>query len=126
MFAVLIVAIAAIAAIAIAALAMRRRFRAPVAVPRPPWTDAAGDEFSDLSEPARCDMAFALSALDDPASLRVLESALSDPSETVALAAAHALLRRGQRTALEAHFAANPGDRARRLQQTLTLLDDGA
>jgi hypothetical protein len=115
----------AIAAMAVVAVVMRRRFTAAAAVPRAPWTDAAGDEFSGLSEPARCDMAFALSALDDPASLGVLERALSDPSETVALAAAHALVRRGHRTALEAHFAAHPGDRARRLQQTLTILDGG-
>jgi HEAT repeat protein len=122
----LIVAIAAVAAVALLFVAFRRRRPATrVTVAHQPWTDSAGEEFAGLSEAARCDMAFALSALDDAASLNVLERALLDPSETVALAAAHALARRGQRHLLEAHFAAHPGDRARRLQHALALLDGG-
>ena len=44
------------------------------------WTDAAGAEFGALAEPARCDMIFAVAALDDDRSLQLLEYALDDPS----------------------------------------------
>ena len=87
------------------------------------WTAEAGSEFAGLSEAARCEVIFALSDLNDTRSGRVLIEALRDESETVALAAAHALVRRGSTEALEQHAARNPGVRADRIRDTLTLLD---
>ena len=124
--------VAAIVAVAVAIFAIvtiltLRASRRPAEVAAPPaagWTHAAGEDFTDLPEPARCDMVFAMAALDDDASRAVLERALDDPSETVALAAAHALANRGQGVLLERHFAANPGERATRIAETLALLDD--
>ncbi len=86
------------------------------------WTHAAGDEFAGLSEAARCDMIFAVAALDDERSKQLLEHALDDPSEAVSLAAAHALLSRGDRGTVEQYLAAHPGERAARITQTLSLL----
>jgi HEAT repeat protein len=86
------------------------------------WTNAAGDEFSGLNEPARCDLVFAVAALDDERSQRLLEHALGDPSEPVSLAAARALVARGQREAVERFLAAHPGERASRMSDTLALL----
>jgi hypothetical protein len=124
-----IVAIVAVAVafVALVAILTMRASRRPARVPEPPaagWTHAAGDDFTDLPEAARCDMVFAMAALDDDASRSVLERALDDPSETVALAAAHALANRGQGVLLERHFAANPGERATRIAETLALLHD--
>lgn len=123
----MILAIVVLALVAGAAIALylARTRRTPVATnPRPArWTDAAGDEFAELSESGRCDMIFALAALDDPASLELLEGALDDPSETVALAAAHALASRGDAARLRRYFAAHPGHRAARIAQTLALLE---
>ena len=98
------------------------------AAPRPPlavetgWTHAAGDEFAGLSESARCDMIFAVAALDDDASHQLLEHALADPAEPVAIAAAHALATHGHTDAVERFLAANPGGRADRIAATLALL----
>lgn len=124
--------IAAIVAVAVAIFAIvtiltmraaRRTADAPAVRPAGGWTHAAGDDFAGLTEPARCDMVFAMAALDDDASRDVLRRALDDPSETVALAAAHALVRRGHAAVLERYFAAHPGERATRIAQTLALLD---
>lgn len=86
------------------------------------WTSAAGDEFAGLSESARCDMIFAVAALDDQASQNLLEHALADPAEAVAIAAAHALATHGRTDAVESFLAANPGERADRIAATLALL----
>jgi hypothetical protein len=86
------------------------------------WTSAAGDEFAGLSESARCDMIFAVGALDDDASRALLVHALTDPAEPVALAAAHALASHGRTDAVESFLAANPGPRADRIAATLSLL----
>ena len=108
---------------AIVAYVLRTRRRAQ-AVARPArWTDAAGDDFAGLSESGRCDLIFALAALDDAASLTLLENALDDPSETVALAAAHALTSRGGGERVQRYFAAHPDQRAARIAQTFALLD---
>ncbi|MEO6836363.1 MAG: hypothetical protein ABI231_10725 [Candidatus Tumulicola sp.] len=117
--AVVIVLIAV--AIGLYAWRARRAPRAPAAGSAD-WTNAAGAEFAGLSEPARCDLIFALAALDDRRSLRVLESALDDPSEAVALAAAHALTSRGEAPVVDRYFASNTGDRAARIAGTLALL----
>jgi hypothetical protein len=87
------------------------------------WTNEAGDEFAGLSESARCDLVFAVAALDDERSRQLLEHALNDPAEAVALAAAHALAGNGRRATVERYLADHPGLRADRIVQTLLLLD---
>lgn len=124
-FAVVAVLVAVVAIGTVAAILSKRAVRRPIAVPEPgtgDWTDAAGHEFGGLSEPARCEMIFAIAALDDPRSLPLLERALADPSETVALAAARALAGRGGAAMVERYFAAHPGERAARIAGTLALM----
>ena len=87
------------------------------------WTNEAGEEFAGLSEAARCDLVFAVAALDDERSQRLLEHALNDPAEAVSLAAAHALAGHGRRTVVELYLASHPGARADRIAQALALLD---
>jgi hypothetical protein len=101
---------------AIAGLAYARARRRPKA-------DAGGSiaEFANLSEAERCDFVFAIAALEDPSSLRLLERALDDPCEAVALAAAHALTTSGS-TMPERFFAAHPGGRTDRIAASLELL----
>ena len=86
------------------------------------WNEATAAEFGSLPEAARCDMIFAVSALDDDRSAELLEHALNDPSETVALAAARALKERGRSDAVDAYLARHPGERADRIAHTLSLL----
>jgi hypothetical protein len=93
------------------------------AAPQSEWTKEAGQEFEGLSESARCDMIFAAAALDSERPLRLLEHALGDSSEAVALAAAHALARNGRRPIVERYLAAHPGERAERIAHTLSLLE---
>ena len=88
------------------------------------WTNEAGSEFAGLSESARCDLVFAVAALEDDRSQHLLEHALSDPAEAVALAAAHALAGNGRRGYVDAYLAEHPGARADRLAQALSLLDE--
>lgn len=112
--------------------------RAPRAVPAEPpaplppmqawqpttaWTTQAGEEFAGLSESARCDLIFAVAELHDERSQLLLVHALDDPSDAVALAAAHALQRRGESQAVDAYARAHPGERSERLARTLELLD---
>ena len=87
------------------------------------WTNEAGDEFAGLSESARCDMIFAVGALDDERSQHLLEHALKDPAEAVALAAAHVLVSSGRLTAVQSFLEEHPGQRADRIAQALSLLD---
>lgn len=87
------------------------------------WTNEAGDEFAGLSESARCDLIFAVAALEDERSQQLLEHALNDPSEAVALAAAHVLISSGRQSVVQTFLARNPGRRADRIAQTLSLLD---
>ena len=91
--------------------------------PSPDWTSEAGEEFSGLGETARCDLVFAVADLDDERSARLLIHALDDPSDAVALAAAHALARRGATNSIEDYAARHPGERAQRIVATLALLD---
>jgi hypothetical protein len=86
------------------------------------WTTEAGDEFAGLNESARCDLIFAVSDLNDERSARLLEHALDDPSDAVALAAAHALARRGASDTIAAYVQRRPGERADRIVSTLALL----
>jgi len=87
------------------------------------WTNEAGEEFAGLSEAARCDLVFAVAALDDERSQRLLEHALNDPAEAVSLAAAHALAGHGRRPVVEAFLADHPGARADRIAQAVAVLD---
>lgn len=86
------------------------------------WTNEAGSEFSGLSESARCDLIFAVAALDDETSVRLLVHALDDPSHTVALAAAHALARSGRLDEVRAYARGHDGPRSEELLQLLGLL----
>ena len=87
------------------------------------WTSEAGEEFGGLSEAARCDMVFAVADLEDERSRGLLVHALDDPSETVALAAGHALMNAGRSDELKAYVAQHPGTRAQTLVETLALLE---
>jgi len=87
------------------------------------WTQEAGDEFAGLSESARCDLIFAVTDLADERSQRLLVHALDDPSDAVALAAAHALARRGESAQVDAYAQRHPGERSERLARTLELLN---
>ncbi len=102
-----------------------RTFRA---APREPWhgttdwTKEAGAEFGGLNEGARCDLIFAVTDLNDERSHQLLVHALDDPSDAVALAAAHALEKRGSTDTVTDYVREHPGERAQRIQQTLALL----
>lgn len=86
------------------------------------WTGDAGEEFAGLSESARCDFVFAIAALEGQRSQDLLARALEDPSETVALAAARALVARGKREDVERYLTAHPDQRSRRIAATLDLM----
>ncbi len=110
-------------------LAPRRAASQSVARDGPPlqattaWTNEAGAEFAGLSESARCDLIFAVAALEDERSQNLLEYALNDPAEPVSLAAAHALAGHGRRALVDAFLSSHPGARADRIAQALALLD---
>ena len=87
------------------------------------WTSEAGEEFATLSESARCDLIFAVADLQDERADGLLVHALDDPSEPVALAAAHVLERRGAADRVREHVNRYPGKRARRIAETLALLE---
>jgi len=111
-------------------LAPRRKPDAvPAEAPEPPpidWTAQAGDDFEGLSDSARCDLVFAMADLDDDRSRELLEAALDDRSDAVALAAAHALTSSGRLETVRAYAAAHPGPRAQRLLETVALLGTSA
>jgi hypothetical protein len=86
------------------------------------WLKDAGEGLSALSESERCDLIFAVAALETEHSRAILESALDDESEGVALAAATTLVRRGHAEAVRRYFVAHRGDRASRIAETLELL----
>jgi hypothetical protein len=119
--AVVLVLLALVAAAVIVGLRIAR-VRHPLALPPPSWTREAGEEFAHLSDAQRCDLIFAVAALDDEASRRLLVRALDDPSEAVALAAARGLAR-GNRDALERYLTACPQERARALRLFVEILN---
>ncbi len=105
------------------AIALRAsRAKRPSFVRAENWARDAGEEFAALSEAERCDLIFAVAALGDAGSEQLLERALDDPSEAVALAAACSLARLGRSATLERYLAQCSGERARRISQTLELL----
>jgi hypothetical protein len=116
----LIVVLAVLAAVlggGIAVLLMLRRGRV-----RSRIDDPTVSEFAALPEAERCDVVFAAAALEDEDSAGLLRSALDDPSEAVALAAARGLLNRGLAPTVDEYLQRHPGDRTRRLSQTLALI----
>lgn len=122
----LLVAFAVLAAVCVALAILPHVLprREPVVVPKPAsWAQGAGEEFAELSEAARCDLIFAVAALDDEASSQLLERALDDSSESVALAAARALVNRGRAAIIEQYLAAHPGERTSSLRSLLEILD---
>jgi hypothetical protein len=86
------------------------------------WSIDSGQTFSSLSEAGRCALIFAVAPLGDERSKNLLVRALDDPSETVALAAAHALAASGCSDILDDFLQRHAGDRATRISRTLSLL----
>jgi hypothetical protein len=120
------VAVSLIVLLAIALAIVLRRRRAPIyALPAAPasWPAPVGEEFTALSEAERCDLIFAVAALEDDNAETLLARALQDPSEGVALAAAHALTRRGGLETLERHLTHCASERARSLRLLVEILD---
>ena len=102
---------------------------ASVAVPPATASQPAGEDeledleaFEALDEAARCDAAFAAAAHEDAASTRLLERALDDPVEAVALAAAHSLATSGRAGVLDRYVRSHPGARAQRVAAVTALL----
>ena len=126
---ILLVVLAGVAIGVFAFVAPKRAERARVVRSGEPlqatteWTNEAGDEFAGLSESARCAMIFAVAALDDERSQRLLEHALNDPAEAVAIAAAHVLISSGRGDVVTGFLARHPGRRADGISQALSLLD---
>jgi hypothetical protein len=120
----LIVVVAIVAVIGLVLLLVpRRRESGRVALDAPQLrSDAHWDEFAGLSESARCDLVFAVAALDGERSHPILEHALGDPSEAVAIAAAHALTNQRQSDTVQRYLTRHPGERAQRISQALDLL----
>ncbi len=85
-----------------------------------------GDVFAAydrLPEQARCELLFAAETLVDERARALLYRGLSDPSEAVALAAARGLARTEERAVFERALEALPPERARRLRETLAVLE---
>ena len=109
---VLVVLVVALATVGYALVRPRRKSDADLLI----------DEFGKLSNAQRCEFVFAVATLDDPSSLRLVERALDDPCEAVALAAAHALTTAGRTAPLERFLSEHPGGRAESITASLELL----
>ncbi|MGR4063869.1 MAG: hypothetical protein ACLQPV_00300 [Vulcanimicrobiaceae bacterium] len=110
----------------------RKDKTATVSAPAAPVADEDLDEeledreaFEALGEGARCDAAFEAAAHEDAASTRLLERALDDPVEAVALAAAHSLVSSGRGEVLDRYVKLHPGARAQRVASMTQLLSSG-
>ena len=86
------------------------------------WGAREAAEFSQLPEAARCDLLFSIEDRSDDRSAALLAYALSDPSEVVATAAAHALISRGERKAVEEYLSSCEEERKRAMARTLSAL----
>jgi len=118
--------VALLVVVAIASVMVLRRRRTDVYALPPPaatWVTPVGEDFGTLSEAERCDLIFAIAALEDDTSEALLARALGDASEGVALAAAHALARRGGVETLERHLTHCASERARSLRLLVEILD---
>ncbi len=91
-------------------------------VVEPVWGEREEAEFSQLPEAARCDLLFSIEERQDDRSAALLAYALTDPSEVVATAAAHALVARGDRKAVEEYLAICEDERKRSMARTLRAL----
>jgi HEAT repeat protein len=100
-----------------AILAPRRREAVEAASPAVP-----AESHPPQTEAQRVDAVFAMGALDGAESTRRLTAALDDPSETVALAAAHALAGSGRSEIVRAYVATHPDDRTARLRETIAWM----
>jgi len=83
---------------------------------------SAAPSAAAMSEAQRVDAVFATGALESDESTAYLVAALDDPSEAVALAAAHALAGSGRSAALQAYLRNDPGARSDRLRDTVDAL----
>jgi len=96
---------------------------APQSALRTDWIKDAGEDLGDLNEPARCDLVFAAGQLGDERSHRLLVNALADPSDTVSLAAAHALARAGHTEDVQNYAARADSERSKELLELLSLMN---
>jgi DNA-binding transcriptional LysR family regulator len=121
---VLVIALLVVVSAIAFAIVLRRR-PAPVYALSPATNSLTpvGEDFAALSEAERCDLIFAVAVLEDDSSEALLARALGDPSEGVALAAAHALARRGGLEMLERHLTQCASERARSLRLLVEILD---
>ncbi len=117
MFLIVLLALLAIG-IAVGAYAIFAPRRPAVAV-EAASTPVAASRSSAASEAERVDAVFAMGALDGDEATRRLTEALDDPSETVALAAAHALATSGRQGMLRAYVDAHPSERTTRIAETI-------
>jgi HEAT repeat protein len=99
--------------------ALTRAFRRE----EPPADDFIASQYSKLSAAQRVDFIFAIGAVEDPTTVELLQRALDDSDEAVALAAARVLTGGGRNDELERFFATHRGERAARLARTLELLN---
>lgn len=79
---------------------------------------------AQLSEAQRVDAVLATGSLESDDATAYLVAALDDPSEAVALAAAHALAGSGRGDALRRHLESRPGERSERLADTIGWMHD--
>ena len=86
------------------------------------WGEREAAEFAMLPEAARCDMIFSIEERHDERSAALLAHALGDPSEVVATAAAHALIARGERAAVENYLGGCDDERRASMARTLRAL----
>jgi len=86
------------------------------------WGECEAAEFAMLPEAARCDLLFSIEERRDERSAALLAHALTDPSEVVATAAAHALITRGERESVERYLAEGDDERRRSMARTLSAL----
>jgi HEAT repeat protein len=99
--------------------ALARAFRRE----EPPTEDFVASQYSKLSAAQRVDFIFAIAVVEDPPTIDLLQRALDDSDEAVALAAARALAGGGRNDELERFFTTHRDERAARLARTLELLN---
>ncbi|NNM92328.1 MAG: hypothetical protein HKL92_03215 [Candidatus Eremiobacteraeota bacterium] len=94
-------------------------------VGEPAWGEREAAEFAMLPEAARCDILFSIEERNDERSAALLAYALTDPSEVVATAAAHALIARGESELVERYLGERDDQRRSAMARTLRALFPG-
>ena len=94
-------------------------------VDEPTWGKREEEEFAMLPEAARCDILFSIEERHDERSAALLAYALTDPSEVVATAAAHALIVRGDSGLVERYLDECDDKRRAAMARTLRALFPG-